>query len=382
MRAKTTRKLFLVAFRSIGCIDLEIGEICDSTHKGYESLDIKHRRRTLSDLHLNRDTINLTPMWQRGLAWTNAKQVLLIDSLLRGMDIPKIYFRQGNQANSRFDVVDGQQRLRAIWDFIDGKYELKHPQALQPIEGAEIAGKAYNGLPKKLRDRLKNFKVSVAVISNAQTNDITLLFARLQLAAPLNSAELRNAIMGRVRNEVDTTALHHAFFESSRIASNRMKHQDYAAHAYSLAINGTGADLKAPDLRDLYVKSAEISQQDLMQYSIEVNNALDTLKAVNDQTSNRITQKWMFCDLFLFVLSQLRANKTIDVDLLAETYQAFDIRRLKYLKTADELLEAGSSDDDQDLFAYIQAFRIEGGQQGNVEIRAGVFSRLFKDCVA
>ena len=40
-----------------------------------------------------KNAINLNPMWQRGPTWQQARQVLLVDSILRGMDIPKIYLR-------------------------------------------------------------------------------------------------------------------------------------------------------------------------------------------------------------------------------------------------------------------------------------------------
>lgn len=320
-------------------------------------------------------------MWQRGDAWSQPKQILLIDSIIRGMDIPKIYFRERVAPDSGYDVVDGQQRLRAIWDFLDEKFSLKHPQSLQPVDGEEISEKSFTALSPKLQARLQNFKVSLAIISDAETHEITLLFARLQLAAPLNSAELRNAIMGPLRNEVDATALMNSFFDNCRISSRRMKHQDYTAHAYALAINGVEKNLKAPELRELYETSTAIPQADLLVYSQEVDKVLVVMQEINESANGRITQKWMFCDIFFFVLMAHRDKKSIDVGEFASTYVAFDTRRLDFLKRADELLEGNVTQEDQDLFDYIQAFRIEGGSQANLEARAKVFERLFVECV-
>lgn len=294
--------------------------------------------------------------------------------------MPKIYLWR--RRNGEFDVVDGQQRLRAVWEFLDNDYALNHTQTLQSIGKLEIAGKQYNELAGRLKRKLRGFEVSIALIEKAKTHDITLLFARLQLAAPLNSAELRNAILCPLRKEVDVTALHHSFFESCRISSRRMKHQDFAAHAYALSANGDQADLKAPDLRDLYLASPAASKQELMDQSVEVALALDLLEEVNTEASLRITQKWTFCDLIFFLIKQVRSDATVDTEEMARIYCEFDTRRIANTKNADVLLEGSHSDEDQDLYDYIQAFRIEGGQQLNIARRAEIFERLFEGCLS
>ncbi len=345
-------------------------------------MKIEHERQTLEELHRNREKINLTPMWQRGRAWTQQKQVLLIDSILRGMDMPKIYLWRRRKNGQSFDVVDGQQRLRAVWDFMDEKYKLIHSQSLQPIGKTEIAGKSYSELNARLKKKLRGFEVSIALIERSETQDITLLFARLQLAAPLNSAELRNAILCPLRHEVDATALNHEFFRDCRISSGRMKHQDYVAHVYALCANGDQADLKAPDLRELYIKSTEVGREELSNQSKEVEEALTLLQAVNVAASQRITQKWIFCDLMYFLIKSVRDGTTVDPVGLAATYQEFDVRRLIHTKNADVLLEGDQCDEDQDLYDYIQAFRIEGGRKESIATRAAVIERLFKDCIS
>lgn len=147
------------------------------------------------------------------------------------MDIPKIYFRANPQDAEKFDVVDGQQRLRAIWKFLEDDLALRSSQPLLPIGSEDVKGKTFSKLSEPLQRKFRRFKISLATISKTPTQDITLLFARLQLAAPLNSAELRNAILCKMRHEVDATALTHRFFDGCRVPSRRMKHQDYTAHA-------------------------------------------------------------------------------------------------------------------------------------------------------
>ena len=45
----------------------------------------------VSTLYKLRDKINEQPVNQRGEVWNNRKRGILIDSMLRGIDTPKIY---------------------------------------------------------------------------------------------------------------------------------------------------------------------------------------------------------------------------------------------------------------------------------------------------
>lgn len=66
-----------------------------------------------------RSQIDLTPAYQRGPAWTSAQKSLLIDSIFRGLEIPLIFLAGSTAPSTRRDVIDGQQRLRAIYEFAD-----------------------------------------------------------------------------------------------------------------------------------------------------------------------------------------------------------------------------------------------------------------------
>jgi hypothetical protein len=65
--------------------------------------------------------------FQRGNVWKPAARTMLIDTILRQLPIPKVYFR--TKINTRTqrairEIVDGQQRIRAIIDFAEDKFSL------------------------------------------------------------------------------------------------------------------------------------------------------------------------------------------------------------------------------------------------------------------
>jgi len=88
----------------------------------------------------------------------------------------------------------------------------------------------------------------------------------------------------------------------------------------------------------------------------------------------------MFCDLTYFLIKKIREEANVDTDAMAQAYREFEARRLTHINNADILLEGEHDDNDQDLYNYIQAFRIEGGRRESLQTRASVMDRLFEDC--
>ena len=51
-------------------------------------------------------TLDLAPEYQRGSVWTRNRKALLIDSVLRGYDLPKLYLRESPGQADAYEVVD------------------------------------------------------------------------------------------------------------------------------------------------------------------------------------------------------------------------------------------------------------------------------------
>jgi hypothetical protein len=83
-----------------------------------------------------RKRINTEPDFQRPPVWATSQKQLLVDTILRNYDVPKLYWRKTGSKPDTYDVVDGQQRLRAIWDFFDGNFKL--PKDAEPINASRL----------------------------------------------------------------------------------------------------------------------------------------------------------------------------------------------------------------------------------------------------
>lgn len=328
----------------------------------------------ISKLVLDRPSINLNPTWQRGAAWKDPRKILLIDSILRGMDIPKVYLRKlpANGAH-KHDAVDGQQRIRAIWEFRAGDFALHHPDPLPAIGGYPIHGLRFSQLHESLRAQFDAFQVSVAEITSANNDEITNLFARLQLGVALNPAELRNAMLAPARHIIDSIATSHAFFELTKIPDTRYKRQDYVTHVFAMAAYKGLKNIKAPDLKKMILEFGPDQGPELLAFSSAVNEALTVLAEVDAQLKRRITQKWLFVDLVWLIIQQQTAGLEVNADDLAESFTEFDDLRRKYTGKPEDLLRAeGTAKQlrlNKSLYDYIMAFRAQGATHANLKTR-------------
>ncbi|HBO43745.1 MAG TPA: hypothetical protein DD670_07405 [Planctomycetaceae bacterium] len=104
-------------------------------------MDRSHETWPLVSILHYKDEINPTPEYQRYAVWSRRQQQLLMDSIYRGMDIPKLYLRELPKGSPfKYEAVDGQQRLRAVWEFFENNY------ALSSQDTTDLGGMTYQDL--------------------------------------------------------------------------------------------------------------------------------------------------------------------------------------------------------------------------------------------
>jgi uncharacterized protein with ParB-like and HNH nuclease domain len=88
---------------------------------------IFQENKSISWILSQKKYINFSPAYQRrGNVWGREQKQLLIDSIINGYDIPKLYFQfmpQDVNATEIYNyaVIDGKQRLEAILDFVEDR---------------------------------------------------------------------------------------------------------------------------------------------------------------------------------------------------------------------------------------------------------------------
>ena len=260
--------------------------------------------RMLVDLQ---NRINVDAEYQRGKVWSRAQQALLIDSILRNFDIPKIFLRKRSDGSKYlFDVIDGKQRLTAIWRFASDDFRLlRNSEEFSAL--GNLGGKCWSELPMEAKDQLQFSNVTITKIEEATEEEIHELFLRLQRGEPLNAAEKRNAMAGPVRDFVANILARHSVWNATAIRSDRFGLAEHAAIVLALVMRNGPASLKGADLQKLYEMPEFDAESQIAHRAVVV---LDELKAICDCAPRTIRTRWGLVDLTV-VLIQLEENDIV-----------------------------------------------------------------------
>jgi hypothetical protein len=279
-----------------------------------------------------RDRINTKPDFQRPPVWGLAQKQLLIDTVLRNYDIPKLYWRKTGSKPDKYDVVDGQQRLRAIWEFFDGSFPL--PQDADPIDGEVIAGKKYSEFPDALRIHFDTYPLDVVILENTDEDEVREMFLRLQNGTTLKAQEKRNAYPGKMRDFVRETT-RHVFFERVGFENQRFNYDLVSAQFVCLELAGGPANIKNADLNKMYRENKEFDSK-----SSEAKSVVRTLNRLADVFQEKTPELKRFNVIALYcMMAELQRQYVVDevMDKMCSWFIGFEEKRnQEEAKTDDE----------------------------------------------
>lgn len=147
--------------------------------------------------------LELRPPFQRKPVWTDKQRSFLVESILMEIPIPEVYVQvtQAEDGTEQYGVVDGQQRLRTILQFIgierdqDQKNEDSNLFALEALPPtSSYKGKSFAEITGDQRKRFFQYDICVRFLYTENQKEVEDVFKRLnKFTLPLKAQELRNA---------------------------------------------------------------------------------------------------------------------------------------------------------------------------------------------
>jgi Protein of unknown function DUF262 len=160
------------------------------------------------------ESLILADNFQRRRVWDDAKSSRLIESLLINVPIPVCYFAEVDDA---YSVIDGQQRLTAIYRYLNNEFELKSLK-VRP----DLNKKRFHELGVSDQRTIKNRSIRCIVILKESDPDIRFdVFDRLNSnSVKLNAQELRNSLYRSKLNDLIKELSEEPVFQSIRGVKN------------------------------------------------------------------------------------------------------------------------------------------------------------------
>ncbi|WP_080713516.1 DUF262 domain-containing protein [Propionibacterium freudenreichii] len=243
-----------------------------------------------------KDVIDLNPPYQReSNVWSKNTQSVLIDSIINGFDVPKLYFEEERARRLtpdgltyQYAVIDGKQRLEAILAFLDDSLPLEDDFVYFEDESVNARGMKLSSLASEypvLAGKFLDFELPIVRVTSDSGDLIEEMFQRLNASTALNSAERRNSVSGPTREAANELAKHSLLTSRSPIKNARYKYRELAAKflaiEYQMDTFGKVTDTKAKTLYDLFLAtrgaSPKLSEDRMIGYKMMATSTLDRM---------------------------------------------------------------------------------------------------------
>jgi hypothetical protein len=278
--------------------------------------------------------LELRPDFQRRSVWSEAAKIMLIDTILRDIPMPKIYVHmQKNRKNKDLvAVIDGQQRIRAILEFVQNSFNLKAPY------NGDYKGAYFRDLqPELLEKYFFSYKIDVNEIYTDSAKLVREIYSRVnKYTVALNRQELRRADFPGDFLKLSETLSLHEFFEDAKIftitSRRRMNDVEYISELLAALLDGPQD--KKDSLDFFYEKYRKWNkeektkiQEQFQDIFCDLSIIFPTPKLNISLNKSRFKQKADFYSLFLAIhdlKSEGYSIKDKDISFLQEDLELLD----------------------------------------------------------
>jgi hypothetical protein len=305
-------------------------------------------------------TLRLSPPFQRRPVWTRRQQSNMIESILLDLPIPEIFLQQIDlpTGNTEFVVVDGQQRIRALLEFI-GNEEEPGFELLYLEPNSEYQHRSFSDLTDDEKTRFFGYVLAVRTLREATENDLRNLFQRInRYLTKLTSQELRNATYSGPFPRLVEELADDDFWSAQQIVGpqsiRRMGDIEFVSDLMFGIINGPqGGD---PNTLDRYWAAYDEYETEIpnqAQIRRTFGRTRDTLeRIVPDLRASRWHNKSDFYSLFVALAALLEGRLPTDAQATALSTALAEFTDEIELRVADDA--AATSPQSQEYLAAVQ----------------------------
>lgn len=253
------------------------------------------------------DKYNFDPVYQRRSIWTDEKKSFLINSIAKNFPIPPIFLHQkidDTTGKTKYDVIDGKQRLTAILEFLNNEIPIS-----DEAEGSNLAGLYFRDLDEpeftELKKRIWRYTISIEYIDTADAVVIDSIFDRLNRnGEPLTGQELRNATYyasDLLRSAEKLAQIPYWQERLEVVDKARMEDIEFISELYFFVAEGKALTANPVRMDEMYVKYSGKTEAEILAAEAEVLRVTNFLDSLNiDYKSHRVGGVSHLYGLFAF----------------------------------------------------------------------------------
>jgi len=278
--------------------------------------------------------------YQRRSVWSEKDKIRLIETILLNLVIPELFFWKANTdpetGDSITHIVDGQQRIKAIYSFVNNEFKLKPQFLLDKDVKMKYANMSFRDLDVTDKTAFWNYYLRIIEIDpSANREDIIKMFNRLNLTDyNLNDQEKRNSMSGEfavlAKELADMT-----FWEKNKLFTGtdikRMKDIEFCASLLLLYRKGIVDQTNQSALNQAY-EELQVGYKDAEKDKVGVWAAVEMISNffVSENIAKFLRRKAQLYTLFSVVFYMQRENISVSekhtehLDMFVQLYITFD----------------------------------------------------------
>lgn len=312
----------------------------------------------------NADTLTLKPPYQRKPVWTEKQKCYLIESILLELPIPEVYVQHATSADGRttYSVVDGQQRIRTILQFIgcdrDAEEQAHNNFTLEKLNAdSPWRDKSFSALTPEQKKKFYAYRLCSRNLNTDNDDSVRDMFRRLnKYLAPLRAQELRNATFQGPFLRLSEQLADDEYWVDNRIVSpaqiRRMNDIEFVSELLIGTINGPQGG--AASVIDEYYTQFEDYEDEFPEQKTSTklfNSTLTCIKGLLPKIDEtRWSNKTDFYTLFVAVASLHREGRLTSTRRVLARKALTRFSREVELRLSDENYDAAD-----DVVKYVRA---------------------------
>ncbi len=310
-------------------------------------LDMDSNKMVISEFYENDQLgkYNYDTVYQRDKVWSEEKKSFLIDSILKNYPIPPVFLRMKIDPETgitKYEVIDGKQRLTTIKDFIDGKVLLPDDFGDDKLGKEALNGAGFSELEgeyDKYKKQFWRYRIPVIFIETDDSDIVKNVFDRLNRnGEPLVPQELRHAKYGGTSfyNTIEELTQGHVWkgIFQKILGTERKEHEEFISELLFFILEGKLTAYTKETLDYLYEKW---QNEDIEKQKMEFNDTVEYIKGYHLDYEQLKIEK--VSHLYaIWVISILACKQEIDGSIISQGLNSFYSTYLND-KTTEEMAE-------------------------------------------